>query len=280
MTAVSEAVPMVGAPHRDAAATPARRTRRAIESEWIKLRSVRSTLIAATIIVVGVIGIGALICGAHAARWDHIAVDERLRLDPTNLSLSGWFLGQLVAGVVGVLAVTSEYSSGSIYTTFTAIPHRRVVLAAKVVVVATVVFLAALATSVVAFFVGQALLSSTGAQASLGDPGAARAVIGAAMYVTVVALLGVGLGALLRSTAGATSALFGVLFVPPILAEAFPRSWHAAIQRWAPMNAGSRVLFTRPAANTVGPWTGLAVLVACAAVALVAAGWLITRRDA
>lgn len=280
MTIVSEPVPVTGAPRAPAAPTASRRLRNTIESEWIKLRSVRSTTFAAALVLIGVVGIGALICGAHAARWNRMSADDRLGLDATNLSLNGWFLGQLVAGVVGVLAITSEYASGSISTTFAAVPRRRTVLVAKAIVIASAVFLIAIATSFTAFFLGQALLSGTGAQAALAEPGVTRAVIGAAMYVTVIALLGLGLGALLRSTAAATSALFGVLFVPPVLSEAFPRSWHEAIQRWAPMNAGSRILFVHHASNAVGPWTGLAVLTSCSFAALATSAWLLTRRDA
>ncbi|MBV8952277.1 MAG: ABC transporter permease subunit [Actinobacteria bacterium] len=280
MTVVSEVV--ASTPVQTAPAEPgaSRRMRRATDAEWIKLRSVRSTVAALCIVVVGVVGVGALICAIRAARWDQVPLDQRLRLDPTNHSLTGWFLGQLVAGVIGVLAVTSEYGSGLIATTFAAVPRRRTVLAAKAIVVASVVLIVATVTSFAAFFLGQALMSSTGAQASLGQPGVTRAVIGAALYVTTIALLGVGLGGVLRSTAAATSALFGLLFVPPILAEAFPPGWRDAIERWAPMNAGSRMLFVRHASNTVGPWTGLAVIASCAAAALAAAAWLIVHRDA
>jgi ABC-2 type transport system permease protein len=256
------------------------RWRLVVEAEWIKLRSLRSTRIALLAVFVVTVGIAAIAGAVTAAHWSSMAPKDKVGFDPTSLSLNGWFLGQLVVGVLGVLVVTSEYSSRMIRTTFTAVPRRRHVLAAKALVVGVVVLVVALVTSSVAFGLGQGLLSTTGRAVSLGDPGELRAVVGAGLYATVITLLGLGLGAIVRSTAGSVSALFGVLFVPPILAEAFPSGWHQTIQRYSPMNAGSRVLMVHSESNALGPWLGLGVFALDAAVVLAVAFWLVARRDA
>jgi len=258
----------------------AERFRRVVGSEWIKFRSLRSSRLALLAVVVGVIGIAALAAGTTAARWSTMGPRDRADLDPTALSLNGWFLGQLVVGVLGVLTVTSEYGSRMIRTTFAAVPQRRLVLAAKAVVVGVVVLVVGVATSLAAFGVAQAFLASTGHAVSLSDPGELRAVIGAGLYATTIAMLGLGVGAIVRSTAGSVSTLFGLLFVPPILAELFPSGWHRAIQRYSPMNAGSRVLMTQSKASALGPWAGLGVLAAYTAVVGIIAFWLVARRDA
>jgi hypothetical protein len=258
----------------------ARRFRRVVASEWIKFRSLRSSRLALLAVVIGVVGIAALAAGTTAARWSTMAPKDRADLDPTGLSLNGWFLGQLVVGVLGVLTVTSEYGSRMIRTTFAAVPQRRLVLAAKAVVVGVIVLVVGMATSLIAFGVAQAFLASTGHAVSLSDPGELRAVLGAGLYAATIAMLGLGVGTIVRSTAGSVSALFGLLFVPPILAELFPGGWHRAIQRYSPMNAGSRVLMTQSQANALGPWAGLAVLMAYTAVIGIIAFWLVARRDA
>lgn len=254
--------------------------RRVLGGEWIKTRSIRSTQWSLVALAVATIGIAILACAREAAHWNLLSLDDQRSTDVTLLSLNGWYLGQLVVGVLGVLAITSEYGNGMIRTTFAAVPQRRLLLAAKAIVIATVVLCVGLVLSFAAFLVGQAFLASTGHGASLGDGDVLRAVVGAALYATTVALLGFGLGALFRSTAGAVSGLFGVLFLPPVLAEAFTGSWHRTIQRYAPMNAGSRILTVLPSKDALGPWAGIGVLVAYTAAVLVAAFWIVGHRDA
>jgi ABC-2 type transport system permease protein len=254
--------------------------RRVLGAEWIKTRSIRSTQWSLLALVVLTIGIGVLICARTASRWDFMSLGDQRTTDVTNLSLNGWYLGQLVVGVLGVLAITSEYGNGMIRTTFAAVPQRRLLLAAKAMVIGTVALGFGLVLSFAAFLIGQAFLASTGHGASLGNGDVLRAVVGAALYATTVALLGFGLGALFRSTAGAVTGLFGVLFLPPVLAEGFTGSWHRTIQRYSPMNAGSRILTALPSKNALGPWAGLGVLAAYTAVVLVAAFWIVRHRDA
>ena len=256
------------------------RLRRVMRSEWTKLRSIRSTQYSVAVLIVATVGIAGLICAIQASRWDQMAPMDRESLDLTSLSLNGWFLGQLVVGVLGVLAVTAEYGSRMIRTTFAAVPQRRVVLLAKMVVIAAFVWALATVVSFASFFLGQALLAGTGHAASLSEPGVARAVFGAGLYATAIAVMGLGLGAVCRSTAGAISALFAILFVPPILGDAIGGSVQEVIQRYAPMNAGARMISVHSAPNTLGPWTGLAVLALCAAVTVAAGLWMVHHRDA
>jgi ABC-type transport system involved in multi-copper enzyme maturation permease subunit len=254
--------------------------RRVLGAEWIKTRSIRSTQWSLVALAVATIGISILACARTSARWSAMPLDQQQSTDVTNLSLNGWYLGQLIVGVLGVLAITSEYGNGMIRTTLAAVPQRRLLLAAKALVLGAVVLGVALVLSFASFLIGQAFLASTGHGASLGNGDVLRAVVGAALYATTIALLGFGLGALFRSTAGAVSGLFGILFLPPVLAEAFSGSWHRTIQRYAPMNAGSRILAVLPSQNALGPWAGMAVLAGYTAVVLVAAFWIVRHRDA
>lgn len=254
--------------------------RRVVGAEWIKTRSIRSTQWSLVALAVATIGIAVLACAREAAHWNLMSLDDQRSTDVTNLSLNGWYLGQLVVGVLGVLAITSEYGNGMIRTTFAAVPQRRLLLAAKAVVLGAVVLVVGLVLSFASFLIGQTLLAGTHFGATLSNGDVLRAVVGAALYATTIALLGLGLGALFRSTAGAVSGLFGVLFLPPVLAEAFSGSWHRTIQRYAPMNAGSRILTVLPSQNALSPWTGMAVLAGCTAAVLVAAFWIVHHRDA
>jgi ABC-2 type transport system permease protein len=251
-----------------------------VASEWIKLRTLRSNAVALGLTIVGTIGVSVLLGATVAAHWHELNPQEARDYDVTNLSLSGWYLTQVVVGVVGALAITSEHATGMIRATFGAVPRRRRVFVAKATVVAAGVLAVAAVCSVGAFYAGQFMLRNTHHGATLAEPGVARAVFGAALYATVIALLGLGLGFIIRNTAGAISALFGVLFVPPILAEAFPPSWHSAIQKYAPLNAGSQIMNVHDQARALGPWPGLCVLALYAAVVMGTAVLLVGVRDA
>jgi ABC-2 type transport system permease protein len=178
-----------------------------VRAEWTKLRSVRSTWWALALIAVGMVGLGALFCARYGIGG--LSPSDRSGFDPAAYSLSGFFLAQLAVGVLGMLAITSEYASGSIRATFAAAPQRRAVLVAKAIVVGTTTALVGIASSAAAFVVGQAMLANKGLQAHLGDPGVVRSVLGAGLYLAVLGLLAVGLGTLVRSTVGATAVVVG-----------------------------------------------------------------------
>jgi ABC-type transport system involved in multi-copper enzyme maturation permease subunit len=251
-----------------------------LRAEWIKLRSVRSTVWALLVTVVLTVGLGALLCAARVSRWDRIDAAERVHFDAAGFSLNGIFLAQLAIVVLGVLAMSSEYATGQIRATFGATPQRLTVLAAKATTFTAVVLATGLVASFGAFGIGQAIFAPKGLQASLGDPGVLRAVAGGALYLTGVGLLGVGLGTVLRRTAGAVAALVALLFVVPIVTGFLPSSFQGSIGKYLPAQAGMAIFNVRPDPHALAPWVGFGVLLAYGAVALAAGGVLLVRRDA
>jgi hypothetical protein len=247
-----------------------------LRSEWTKLRSLRSMILCAGLIVVGMIGI-AVILGIRWSRQTGPMPDD---FDPTLVSLSGVYLAQIVAGAVGVLTISSEYTTGMIRATFSAVPQRPAVLAAKALVLTAAMLVLGEIVSFASFTLVQALLVDRHAGASLGDPGVLRAVAGAGLYLPAVALLGFGLGAVVRHTAGALSSFFAILFAPSALVDLLPDSWRNAIIDYLPANAGSQIFTVVQTKDALAPWTGLGVFCLYAAVAIGAGFLLVTRRDA
>lgn len=197
-----------------------------MRSEWTKLRTVRSTIWALVFTVISMIGVGALLTALEVSRWDHRSAHEVTGFDPLLYCFGGVNLAQLAIGVLGVPAMTSEYATGAVKLTFGATPQRRLLLAAKVATFSLVTAAVSLFSCVSAFVLGQAILSSKHAGVSISDPGVFRAVIGAALYLVLVGAIGVGVGALLRHTAGAVAVLFAVLLVIPGLVSLLPSPWN------------------------------------------------------
>ena len=166
----------------------------AIGSEWTKLRSARSTVYSLLATIAITIGFGALLSWAFVSRYDHLSVQDRVTFDATSHSLRGLFLSQLAIGVLGVLIISSEYTTGLIRPTFTAMPQRRTVLAAKTVVFGSVALVVAIVSCFSAFLIGQSILATKHIGVSLSDPHVFRAVCGGAAYLVFVGLLGLGLG--------------------------------------------------------------------------------------
>jgi ABC-2 type transport system permease protein len=249
-------------------------------AEWTKMRSVRSTMWTLLVTIALAIGFGALVGVSQMNSWETLEPDLRARFDPTSFSLSGLFLAQIAVGVLGVLLITSEYTTGQIRATLAATPQRLTVLGAKATTFVAVVFVIGLVSSFSAFFVGQAILSTKGVGASIADPGVLRAVIGGALYLAAVGLLGLGLGTILRRTAGAISALVGVLVIVPLVAGFFPASWNESVGKFFPARAGMAVFNVVPDPTSLSPWVGFSVLVAYAALSLIVGGMLLARRDA
>jgi ABC-2 type transport system permease protein len=254
--------------------------RRVVLSEWIKFRSLRSTVWTLAVSVLIIVGLGLLFAAVSGAHQQNNPTQSG-GPDPVTITLSGAFLAQLVIGVLGVLLITGEYSTGMIRATLTAVPRRLPVLWAKIAVFAVVAFVISAIAAVIAFLCGQAILSSDHVpSASLTDPSALRAVIGAALHLTVVGLLGMGLGCIIRSTAGTITSLFGILLVLPILGAVLPTNWSNDISPYLPSNAGQAVMqFTR-GTNTLAPWTGFALFVGYTAVVMAVAAVMLRRRDA
>jgi len=246
-----------------------------LRSEFWKLCSVRSTywsVVAAVAFMVGFAALEALFLPTRLSEGD------KDTLDAVRVSLGGSHLSQVAFGVLGVLVMTSEYTSGMIRATFSAVPGR-VVVVAKAVVFALTTFLIGVAACLAAFFVFQALLSGDTFRSSIADPGVARALVGGGLYFAVLGLLGLGLGAIIRASSGAIAALFSFLFIPQILVQLLPDTWRISVGRYVPMQAGSQIFSQHPEPGALAPWTGFAVFCAYAALALVLAIILIRRRD-
>ncbi|MCN9240523.1 ABC transporter permease [Streptomyces sp. RY43-2] len=253
---------------------------RVIHSEWIKLRSLRSTLCTLLAAVAAMIGLGFLFSYFTADRWPHLPPEERLAFDPTLVSLRGFFLAQLAVGVLGVLVVSSEYTTGMIRASLAAVPRRLPVLWAKALVYSAVVWALMTAASLTAFLVGQAALSGHGLGTSLGAPGVLRAVLGAGLYLAVVGLIGVALGALIRNTAGAIATLLGALLILPVLAEALPSTWFDVINPFLPSTAGQGLVHVQHQPHTLAPWVGFGVFCCYALATLAGAAVTLKERDA
>jgi ABC-2 type transport system permease protein len=252
-----------------------------LASEWTKIRSVRSTYWTLLFAAVSTIGLSAIVCAVFVAQYAHLTAQDKASFDAASVSLTGGILAQFAIAVLGVLVITSEYSSRMIRSTFAAVPQRLTVLGAKIAVFSAVTFVVMTAACASAFFAGQAILSAKGLGVSIGDPNAARTVIGTSLYLTILGLLSLGIGTLLRKTAGAISAVVGILFVLPVLASFLPSSLQT-IEKFLPSNAGQAIIAggNNAATNTLSPWVGLGVFFLYAAVVMVGAGFLLVRRDA
>jgi ABC-type transport system involved in multi-copper enzyme maturation permease subunit len=254
---------------------------RVVLSEWIKFRSLRSTIWTLLIAVVLSIGIGALFSGVTASQYHTFSAADKASFNPITTSLNGMMFAQLAIGVLGVLLISGEYSTGMIRSSLTAVPKRLPVLWAKLGVFAAVAFAVMLVTSFVSFFLGQALLSSHHLNVSMSAPGALRSVIGAALYVTVAGMIGMTLGGLLRNTAAGISTFVAAFFVIPPLTDLLPASWSSHFVQYLPSNAGE-VLYggARGLAHPLAPWTGFGVLCIYAVVLIGFAAWRLRRADA
>jgi ABC-type transport system involved in multi-copper enzyme maturation permease subunit len=253
---------------------------RVLRSEFTKFRSLRSTMWTLLVAIVTTIGTGAIFVAVNAAQYPHMSPSDQASFDPVSSSLSGFYFAQVVFGVLGVLVISGEYSTGMIRASLTVVPRRLPVLWGKLGVFAGVTFGVSLVASLVSFFLGQALLSSQHLDVAITAPGALRSVIGAALYVTVAGLIGVALGALLRNTAAGITTFAGAFFVLPVLADLLPASVGNRLIPYLPSNAGSALFGGGGIQNALAPWTGFALLCGYAVVLIAAAAWRLRRTDA
>jgi len=251
---------------------------RVLRSEWTKLRTQPSAGWALASAAVLIIGFGILYSLLREARPPHGAAAGAF--DPAAVSLAGVQLAQIAAGVLGVLLITSEYASGLIRASFAAVPRRLPVLWGKAALLAAATVAVTLPAAVAAFLAGQSILGRQHLAVSLSQPGVARAVLGGALYLAVAGLLGLGLGALLRSTAGGISALFGLLFAVQIVAGFLPGSWSGEVGRFLPAAAGQAVTTVHPdPAVSLAPWAGFGVFCLYAGAVLGLAAMRMRRGD-
>jgi hypothetical protein len=246
---------------------------RVVLSEWTKLRSVRSTLWSLFVAVVFTIGLAALV---PAVRMHHLRPGEHID-NPLELTLAGIQMAQLAIGVLGVLVVSAEYSTGMIRATMTAAPKRLPVLWAKALVYGSTVLALMVPSAFIAFFIAHAILQPHGQAVAFGANGVIRSLFGAGLYLTVIGLFGLALGAIVRNTAGGIALFAGIMFVLPPLMDVLPASWNDAASPYLPLQAGERVLQLQ--GGTLSPWEGFGILCCYAVAATVVAALLLKRRD-
>jgi ABC-2 type transport system permease protein len=276
------------APARIPAVPPTRSgtlARDLLSAEWTKIRSVRSTVWTLTLFVVISLGLTALFTWLTVSNWNgpH-ALDRNARvlIDPVGFILgSGLFLGQLTICVLGVLVITSEYSTGVIRASLLAVPRRLEMLTAKIVVFAALMIVVAEIVAFGSFFIGSAILHSR-VPVSLGDRNVTRAVVGTGLYLTGLGLFSLAIGSLIRHTAGAISAAIGAVLVLPILAGLLPGSWGAHVNGYLPEQAGILIGQQHPPAdgNVLSAWQGFGVFCLWTVVLLAIAAYLLQKRDA
>ncbi len=254
---------------------------RVLRSEWTKLWTLRSTRWSLLAAFIAMAGLGPLVAAVQMARWSQLSVHDRLTYDAVNTGVGGWHLAQLAIGVLGVLVITGEYGTGMIRSSLLAVPRRLPVLWAKLLVYALVTFVLMLIASMISFLVVQAIVTQHHVQHSLFSSGALRTVIGAALFLTVLGALCLGLGTILRNTAGGLAAFVGLLFVLPGISAILPSSIDNAVSPYLPLNAGTTVAnhtFDNP--HHLAVWTGFALFCGYAAVAIIGGAVTIMRRDA
>ncbi|MFV2117853.1 ABC transporter permease [Streptomyces sp. Act-28] len=252
-----------------------------LRSEWTKIRTVASTVWTLTSALVVTVAVGAGLSALTRARFEDLPEFERATFDPTVISFSGMVLGQLAMVVFGVLVVGTEYGSGMIRTSLAAVPRRAVFLFSKIAVAGLPALAVGLVTSFLSFFVGQALLGEH--RTSIGEDNVLRAVIGGGLYMGLIAILSMGVAAMLRSSTLSLGILVPFFFLVSQILSAVPGAKEVA--RYFPDQAGSKIAQVVPNAMgqdpaPYGPWGGLGIMLLWVVAALVGGYVVLERRDA
>jgi ABC-type transport system involved in multi-copper enzyme maturation permease subunit len=250
-------------------------------SEWTKFVSLRSTRWSLGVGTLLTIALPIVFAAVTASHWAHMSAGERADRHPLDIALAGVNVAQLAIAVLGVLVISGEYSTGMIRSSLIAVPKRLPVLWAKIAVYAAVSFILTLPAVIIAFFASQAILSRHHIlQISFGDPGVARSVLGGALYVTLVGIFALGVGTILRNTAGGIAAFAGIFFVIPPLMNILPTSWNNAISQYLPSEAGRQLFSLHHAAHSLSPTAGGLLMLGYCALTVAVAAMLLVRRDA
>jgi ABC-2 type transport system permease protein len=275
---VSVIAPSVRLPRLEA--TGRVRFYRVLLSEWTKLRSVRSTkwsLFAGFALTIAFPVIFSFVTRSH---WTSMSPGERAGRHPLDIALAGVNVAQLAVAVLGVLLISAEYSTGSIRSTFTAVPKRLPVFWAKLLDYAAVTIVLMVPAVLVSFFASQAILRSIQPlHISFTQPGVARSVLGGAVYVMLVGIFALAVGTIVRNTAGGIATFAAIFFVLPPLMFTLPTSWNNAISQYLPSEAGRQIFALHHASHTLTPLTGGLTFAAYCAAAIVIAAVLLVRRD-
>lgn len=250
-----------------------------LHAEWIKLRSVRSTYLSLAAAAVLVLVTAYSVAGSTSHDWPTMSRAARAEFDPVSAPLFGAVFAQLVIGVVAVLAVTSEYGTGLIRTTFALTPQRRKVLIAKVLVTAALALAAGTAILGLSFGLSQAMMADGRGGVSLSDHGVFRGVAYAVLYLILITILATSLGAITRATAGGIAVLFTLVFLIPEVLDHLPQTTRHDLMRFGLQRAATSAVSLRPQVDTFSPTISILVCAAYAAIALGIALFLIGRRD-
>jgi len=254
-----------------------------LRSEWTKIRSLRSTIWALVALVVVTITFTTLFNWLTVSQWEKAPVEQQqiFLADPTSQILgSGFQFSQLAICILGVLIISGEYSSGTIRATLLAVPRRTPVLVAKSIVFGALVFVVATVTALISFVIGATILSSR-IDVALGDPGVPQAIIGVGLYAAMLGVFAIAIGALLRHTAGAITAIIGFVLVLSPLALLLPGDWGRYVYSYLPTNAGQRITTTvQGPTDLLTAWQGFGVFALWTAALIIVSGYLLKRRDA
>ncbi|MFG1998537.1 ABC transporter permease subunit [Spirillospora sp. NPDC048911] len=254
-----------------------------LSSEWTKIRSVRSTVWSLVILAVLFPGFTALFVGVGVSQWDQTSEEDKAQIvaDPVAVILgSGFLTAQLAVCVLGVLVISSEYTTGMIRSSLLAVPRRLPMLAAKAVAFSLLVLAVSLVAAFASFFIGAPMLSGK-VSVSLGDPGVLRAVVGGGLYLAVLGLFSLAIGAIIRHTAGGITAVIGFVLVLAPLVQLLPGKAGDYLHASMPTEAGHLIGQAKQAPDDLlTPWQGFGVFCLWTAALLVIAAFLLKRRDA
>ncbi len=249
-------------------------------AEWTKLRSVRSTawsLGAGFLLTIAFPVVFSFVTSSH---WGTMSPHERASRHPLDIALAGVNVAQLAIAVLGVLVITAEYSTGSIRASFTAVPKRLPVFWAKLLDYAAVSLVLMVPAVLISFFASQAILARHDIlQVPFSHPGIARSVLFGAVYVMMVGIFALAIGAIVRNTAGGIATFAGIFFVLPPLMFTLPQSWNNAISQYLPSEAGRQIFSLQHGAHTLTPVAGGLVFAGYCAAAVALAALLLVRRD-
>ncbi|MCL2419854.1 MAG: ABC transporter permease subunit [Conexibacteraceae bacterium] len=252
---------------------------RVIRSEWTKLWTLRSSRWSLFLAFISQAGLGPLIALIQMSRWSSLSLQDRLSINPIDHSLGGWHLSQLAIAILAVMTVTGEYHTGMIRSSMLASPKRLPVLWAKLIVFCSVTFVLMIVAAFIGFFAGQAIFSQHHVNVAISAPHALRSVIGAALFVTATGALCIGLGALVRRTAGGIALFVGLFFVLPGLIHALPTSIFNALNPYMPSNAGGGIAQALQDSNVFSPWGGFALFMGYTVAVIAFAAWMLLKRD-
>ncbi len=253
---------------------------RVIRSEWTKLWSLRSTRWSLLLAFIAQAGLGPLIAAITMSRWSHLSPLDQATINPIDRSLGGWHLAQLAIAVLGVMTITGEYTTGQIRSSMMAAPKRLPVLWAKLIVFFCVTLVLMLVAAMIGFFGAQAIFTEHHVNVGISAPGALRSLVGAVLVTTVTGSLCVGLGTILRRTAGGISLFVVVFFVLPGLIDILPSDTANAIDPYLPSNAGTAVAQALQDAHRFSPWGGFALFCGYTVAVILVGARLLVQRDA